>query len=287
MKRIELEKVNSNLNNAFTFERYEDKYFRHQIHYHPEMEIILIVEGEGNCIVTDGMLPFETGDLFFFESNMPHWFKNDDIYYDSNHLKSKSLYIQFTERILPQDYVAMPGCINIKELIQEGKKGLKWKTGINEDMTIMIKDMEQVDGFERLHLLYKLLNTMGVKVKEGKQIGSSAYTASKDSTDLAYQRVINYINQNFSKDITISALAEYAHMNPSALCRYFKKKGGQPIFKHLLDVRIAYAKLQLAYTDAHISDIAYDSGFNSVPNFNAQFKRVSRITPSEYRKKLK
>ena len=289
MKNAEFERVEASLNNAFAFREYSDKIFSRGMHFHPEIEVLFLVEGNGQCIAADAIVSFTKGDLFIFGTNVPHWFKSDNEYYESSDSlhQSRSRYIQFTDKILPAGYMTMPGCAHIKDLIQNSSKGLKW-TGCDDNYIIKkLQEMQDSSGFLRLHQLYGLLDHLGRSMHRFQNIASPSYTASTNSRDTNYHRVLNYVNHNFSSDITISKLADYVGMNSASLCRYFKKKSGLSIFSYLLEVRLAYAKEQLAFTDCPISKIAYDAGFNSVPNFNTQFKKLINITPSEYRMKVK
>ena len=288
MNRYELEKVQASQNNAFTCYKHRGKLFTRSLHLHPEIELLYVEEGRGNCIVANSFVPYKEGDLFFFHANLPHCFKSDENYHSlNNHAESRSICIQFTQGILPADYMIMPGCKHIRSLLKAGEQGIKWDDMRENPLITDLQQMDTTDGFERLHKLYELLNTMGCMTERGTRIASDSYVLPKSSSDTNYYQIIRYINLHFRRTITLEEIASAVNMNISAMCRYFKAKAGQTIFDYLLNVRIAIVKEILATTDKPISLAAYECGFNSIPNFNIYFKRTTGLSPTEFRKKMR
>ncbi len=218
---------------------------------------------------------------------MSHYFRSSERFYDpaSKELCS-STYIQFNTQILPSSYNNMPGCHNIASLINEGSYGVKWSTGnISQKFADQIISMEYTDGFDRLSRLYSLLNELGVILDKGERISATKSDKESLSSDYIYRRVTEYISLHFRDNIMLQEIADYVNMNGSALCRHFKSKAGKSIFNYLLEYRINYAKQLLSSNNTLISEIAYNSGFSSIPNFNVQFKKVTGLSPSQYRQK--
>jgi len=72
-------------------------------------------------------------------------------------------------------------------------------------------------------------------------------------------------------------------MTPSYFCTFFKRATGQTPVQYIHKVRVARAIDLLRTTDQGIYDIAIDSGFANLANFNRIFKRVTGQTPSAVR----
>lgn len=282
---VEKENVIASENNAFKYELLECKYFPSPLHVHPEMELVYITSGDGLCFCGDKIISFNQGDLFFFSSNLIHYFRsNDRFYHNSSAEKCGSIYIQFKEEILPASYMTMPGCDNIRKLIDNGYYGIKWSAKqVPSVLSEIIKIMSTQSGFPRLSNLYYILNELGKK-KRGLKISSQKSATDAITTDLTYRKVLEYISLNFQNDITLNDFAEHVNMNDTALCRHFKSKTGKSIFEYLLEFRINYAKEKLTNKTIQISDVAYSAGFNSIPHFNVQFKKLTGMTPSQYKK---
>ena len=95
--------------------------------------------------------------------------------------------------------------------------------------------------------------------------------------------VLEYIEQQYQNEITLSALAEVAGMNPKYFCRIFKEATGMSIGVYLQKLRLDEACRLLRNTDKTVSEIAELSGYGYVKAFYTVFKRVMKITPGEYR----
>jgi AraC-like DNA-binding protein len=138
-------------------------------------------------------------------------------------------------------------------------------------------------GFERIITLcnclslialqqdYITLSTQEVKVFNSK---------NKERIDKILQYTIDY----FQEPVTLEDVAKSVAMSIPAFCSYFKKSTKKTYIDFLNEVRVGYACKQLIDTQNNIASICYDSGFNTLANFNKQFLKVKKLTPSVYRK---
>ena len=86
-------------------------------------------------------------------------------------------------------------------------------------------------------------------------------------------------------ELTIDKLAKLVQSNRHHLSQVLNQKLGLSFYDYINNCRIAEAKLLLAeHADHKIAAIAYDSGFNSLSSFNDVFKKITGLTPSQYRK---
>jgi AraC-like DNA-binding protein len=75
-------------------------------------------------------------------------------------------------------------------------------------------------------------------------------------------------------------------MSIPAFCNYFKKRTKKTYIDFVNEVRVGHACKLLLTTQMSVLQICFECGFNTVANFNRQFLKIKRITPSQYRKKL-
>ncbi len=106
-----------------------------------------------------------------------------------------------------------------------------------------------------------------------------------DRYDERLHQINNYIYTNYDQPISMKELSEKLYLSNGYLSRFFKKNYGMSFASYLTNVRIYHAADELLYTDAPITRIAYNNGFNSAALFNKAFKKAYGITPSEFRKK--
>lgn len=98
------------------------------------------------------------------------------------------------------------------------------------------------------------------------------------------QTSVNYINNNYERDISLKDIARYVFLSPSYFIRAFKEEIKISPINYLLKVRVERAKELLADTDQRISDIALNVGFSNQQRFNEIFKKYAKMTPLQYRK---
>ncbi len=96
---------------------------------------------------------------------------------------------------------------------------------------------------------------------------------------------INFIHTNFERDISLGDIAKFVFLSPSYFTRAFKEETGMSPISYLLKVRIERAKELLKDTGLKISDIALNVGFSNQQRFNEMFKKYTKHTPLQYRKK--
>ena len=88
--------------------------------------------------------------------------------------------------------------------------------------------------------------------------------------------------KNFEREISLEEVAEIANMTPNAFCRFFKLRTRKTFSDFLNDVRIGHACRMLQNNEKSVLEICFSSGFNNVSNFNRQFKRRMKMSPSVY-----
>ncbi|NJD02977.1 MAG: helix-turn-helix domain-containing protein [Ruminiclostridium sp.] len=96
---------------------------------------------------------------------------------------------------------------------------------------------------------------------------------------------INYIHNNYEREISLGDIAKFVFLSPSYFARAFKEETGLSPISYLLKIRIDSAKELLADTELKISDIALSVGFSNQQRFNEMFKKYAKQTPLQYRKK--
>lgn len=103
------------------------------------------------------------------------------------------------------------------------------------------------------------------------------------SSDSLVARVQHYIEQHFGESLAVEDLAGLVHMSASTLTRSFKRETGLSPIKYLIEIRIEKAKDLLKKSNIPITTIADRCGFSSSSHFATEFKKLTDVTPSEFR----
>lgn len=98
-------------------------------------------------------------------------------------------------------------------------------------------------------------------------------------------RIFRFVEANFKKTCTLEALSESTSYHSVYLSRYFKRCTGLSYTDYVNRYRVNEARYILKNIDQSILQTAYDCGFESLRNFNRCFKKITGMTPSEYRAK--
>ena len=96
------------------------------------------------------------------------------------------------------------------------------------------------------------------------------------------RRVKNYINTLYMQPIRVEEIAEKMNLDRRYLSRLFKEKTMKTVQEYLIDVRIGEAKKQLE-RGASVSEAAHLSGYEDVCNFSKMFKRITGISPKDWK----
>jgi AraC-like DNA-binding protein len=75
-------------------------------------------------------------------------------------------------------------------------------------------------------------------------------------------------------------------MTPSSFSRYFAMKNNKPLTRFVAEIRIRHACKLLAETDGTVSQVCYECGFDTLSNFNKQFKDIMLKKPMDYKKEI-
>lgn len=123
-------------------------------------------------------------------------------------------------------------------------------------------------------------------MEETEHMGSGpekSRTNSPHSSQI--QKAIQYIHQNYSKDLSRDSLASALFISPSYFSIQFKKEMGVSFMEYLTKIRITVA-IELLKSNLRINDIAERVGYRNRNRFIINFKETTGFTPSEYRKKV-
>lgn len=275
-------------NTSFSINRYSNPYFLKVWHYHPQLELVLILESTGTRFIGDSIEKFEPGELILTGKNLPHLWQNDDIYFNkSSSLLAEAIAIHFTEDFAGTDLFSIPEMKSIRELLNRARQGIKFSGNRKEEAVTLITEISRLNDFEKVISLLKILQELSLET-DFQLLASAGYTLSLAIPEnKKLDQVYNHIVTNFRNDITLDEMAALTQMNPSAFSRFFKRVSHKSFSQYLNEVRVGYACKLLMEDKLNISGVGLESGFNNLSNFNRQFKTIKKISPSEYRSQFR
>lgn len=265
--------------NAIVFQIDHDEIFYDKLHQHEEIQLSLIVEGEGTLIVGDTINHYTKGDILVIGSNLPHVFKSDVIASKVSHM----LTLFFSKSSFGNTFFEFEELKELEVFFKRSKHGFK-VTSKHKAIKELFFQLEKASKFNRFLILFQLLKL--TSTANYKSLSSFVYDKKfTDNEGSRMRNVFEYTMNHFNSEITLNGISEVANMTKNAFCKYFKKRTNKTYFSFLNELRIEHAsKLLASNKELSIAVIAEQSGFNNLSNFNRQFKVIKHQSPSEYRK---
>lgn len=100
------------------------------------------------------------------------------------------------------------------------------------------------------------------------------------------QQAIEYIKENYDKDLNMAVVSNHISMNYSLFSYVFKQYAGNNFVNYLKEIRIEEAKRLLEETDMKVIDVSSRVGYENEKHFMKTFKASCGVSPTEYRKNM-
>lgn len=252
---------------------YFDKVVWHQSsfctrHYHNSFEIYYLKEGYCNYFIDNRSYDLEPGDLVLIPEGVIH----KTMYKKEKHtrllINCTSYYVPTSMRSIIPSMLYLYRNPSLSKQIEE----LMEKIAVEYETN----DIYRTEALKCLtHELFFLL---------ARNAGNRARV---ETGNIFVEETVNYIQQNYMNDISLSEMARMRAVSPEHLSRTFKKETGFGFSEYLTLVRLQKAEYMLRNEPGKsISEVAYATGFNDSNYFSDKFKRTYGITPSKMKKKI-
>ncbi len=228
--------------------------------------LVFTVDGEGVLLYDDSEILLTAGSCFLVDC------RKYQHYSTSKHSRTWHHYWAHVDGDGVREYCSQLDLKNMTHAIEVSPD--------TEELfrEILLKSKESTT-FDYLNIsltIHNILNNLYV----GK-------TRRKEEKDLNRENILavaKYLRTNYEKDLCLDNLADIAHMSKYHFSRLFKKYISTSPYDYLLHYRITRAQQMLCTSQKTVGEIAEHTGFGSETNFCAQFKRLTGMTPSVYRK---
>ncbi len=252
-------------------------------HYHPEYELLYISKSTGIRFVGDSVSHFEPGDLVLVGSNLPHLWRNDVSYYSEDSEKTvKTVVIKFHKNFIGDNTFDAPAFTSIDRMLSDSKYGISFGKDVSDKLKQELLSITSLGNAQQYIKLLDILYRLSL-VNDKQLLSSSDMRQYTPKGAQRIDKVLRYISDNYFKTITLEDVSDIACMTPNSFCRFFKKKTNKSFTEFLNEVRIRNASRILVQENLPVNDICFLVGYNSITNFNKQFKRIMRNTPKQFR----
>lgn len=280
--KAKVERVSTGGAASFICRRRTDPGFGFYWHVHPEIELTLIVRSRGRRFVGDSIEAYEEGDLVLLGPNLPHTWESDP----RRKGPHDAVFCQFSASFLGADFLRAPEMAAVRRLLDRAQQGLRFTGRTQKAVARRMDGMERLQGLGRLAALLEILHALAGS-RDARALSSREFAPSLRRGDAdRIDRVCKFLNERCTGRISLAEAAAAAHLSIPAFSRFFRRRTGRTLVAYLNELRTGLACRELIETDRSISDIAFDSGFNNLSNFNRKFLELKRMSPREFRRQF-
>lgn len=255
-----------------------------KLHWHDEVEIIVIKKGCG--IISVDLVPYsvKSGDIVFVFSGQLHSInQKDNELMEYENILFKSILLKSSGYDLCNDKFIQPllsGVLNINPVIDEN-------CSYYAQIALLIKEIDNLCDIRSyayqlavkaylFQMLYVLVSNCGENKVE---------PISKKSLEKV-KMILTYIADNYQENISIEDISSHCFYSKSYFMKFFKDTMGISFVQYLNDYRLEIASKMLLNTSDNVIDIAINTGFDNLSYFNRCFKKKYGVTPGKYRKSM-
>ncbi|HEX6224666.1 MAG TPA: AraC family transcriptional regulator [Chryseolinea sp.] len=273
-------------NQAFEVKYLSAPHFDPNWHFHSEYQLFTVVRGTGTRFVGDHVSPFKKNDLVFTGPNLPHLWQSDHEYFNGDkELWTEGLVVYFQENFIGSDFLQKNETYKIKQLFLKAQRGMEIVGQTAEKARTLMQELLRAEDFERLLKLLNLLHLLSNSTEYNLLANEGYSNLLKEADSDRMNRVHAYVMKNFREKISLADVAAIANMSSTSFSRYFKTHANKTFSDFLTEIRIGYSRKLLIEKNISIADACYESGFNTISNFNRQFKVLTNHSPLSYKKK--
>ena len=243
----------------------KDPYLSSTPHFHKEIEIIYVKEGNCTAYADKKLVTLTSGDLFIAFPNQIHYYEN--CIFGEYYVIIANASIFFELKDVFNNSVPSINKYSLKEHIY---------------LTQLMDSLVFTQGKYKNTIISGILNqSIGLILPE---IKLNPRIKTDNST---LQAVLAFCAEHFSEDITLDSVSESLHLSKYHISHLLNQKLGISFSSYINMLRIDKACDLLEETDKKTADISEEVGFGSIRTFNRAFLQISGITPLKYRSMYK
>jgi AraC-like DNA-binding protein len=254
-----------------------------QWHYHPELELTLTLNSRGQRYVGDNISRYDDGDLVLLGPNLPHtWNSAEQIRDGQPH---HAVVMWFSETWAASLVGRLAEMRPIGALLERAGRGLAFSEAASRATRELIISIPARRPADRLLRLLEVLTILAGDDAALPIAGPGADRRTLTSPDQSrIGRVLDHIHAHYQEPIAIETLADVAALSSSGFHRLFRRHTQLTVSDYVAELRIGQACALLVNSERPVARIAEEVGYNSLANFNRQFRGLKGMTPRGFRR---
>ena len=270
--------------------------FQIPVHWHDELEIIYVKNGALSVTISGENYIGNQGEAFVVSPGNLHFMGSQTGEVDYYTFLFPLEYVSFQVNDLLEKEVMAPlksGKMMIKPQIGDrlsdicdGLIALEYSNlvpfGAKKDTEFSENQNENRNDLAiQLEIKSILLQFFKRILKHGFIVENN--TSGRNTTE---KEMISYIQQNFTREISLKEFGKQFHLSEKYISRYFKEHFHITLSQYINHLRLEHARQLLQETTLSITEVAMQSGYENVSYFIRSFKKMYGMSPLKYRKRV-
>jgi transcriptional regulator GlxA family with amidase domain len=170
----------------------------------------------------------------------------------------------------------------VADKIITDEQGIYTSGGAYSWLNLIIYLVEKYAGRDMAIVCSKLF---GIQIERDSQSSFMIFSPQKQHEDDLIKKAQEYIEKNYEEKISVDELASLVGLSRRNLERRFRKVTYNSIVEYLQRVRIESAKQTLERNRENVNEAMYKAGYTDIKSFRTTFKKLTGLSPLEYRNK--
>lgn len=246
-------------------------------HWHSEIEILRVLEGEFEATLNSKNYLLKKGDILFMNSEAVHKGTPNNCVYECVVFKQEYLY---NENYDTHSFVKslMNGAYTVNEYFPAND------SPINNALNMLFDAVASNSSSRKLRVISSFYSFLA-EIAEGKLYNANPQIGIDTNSKklLKLKEILSHIRSNYSQPFSLEKLSQDVNLSPQYLSNFFKAMTDKSPTEYLIEYRIEKASHRLRSTETSITEIAYACGFSDLSYFIKIFKRLKGTSPGKYR----
>ena len=246
-------------------------------HVSTNCELLHIISGSVSLVINRRRIKASAGDTLLIPSRTLH---RDEFDFDEG---LKVFMIQF-QWSCEKDFFSRLSCSSLIRLSKPRKESIaNLIQQFRSDFTEVDK---RHDFILRIRLSEIFMRILALSEKEKKMKGNDEIMqADMQNRDWIVKKVKSYLEENYSRPLSLEEISRHASVSPFHLCRIFSHENDFTIFEYLTHIRMTRARCLLDDGKLSVSETAFAVGFSNSNYFSKVFHRIFGVPPKRMRRK--
>jgi AraC-like DNA-binding protein len=239
-----------------------------QWHHHPEFELTLTLNSRGLRFIGDHVGEYDDGDLVLLGPNLPHTWASREACRDSEPHVALVLWfdLEWAQRVTA-GFVEFPQAGRLVGA-RAGAACIS-PCSCRPTFARSTRASFEKPPVERLLGLMGILNHLAMMGAGDRSRATSFARVEQTDNRERIDRVLGYIHEHYTRELTLQELADVAALSVSGLHRMFRKHARTNVSEYITRIRIGDACARLASTEQPIAHIADVVGYGTFANSTA------------------